>query len=113
LIPAGSKILELEDLKLQPFDPVALSYKWEHPDPGMDELCADLQKLISRGDRLHMNRQQLFAMIWERAFGESGDFRESSCCSPVPHLTEAWYCCAEPVPTQEEDAPEEDSFSLV
>ncbi len=113
LIPAGSKILELEDLTLQPFDPVALSYKWEHPDPGMDELCVDLQKLISQGDRLHMNRRQIFAMIWERAFGGSVEFDELSCCSavphnPVPHMTEAWYCCAEPVET-----PEEDSFSLV
>ncbi len=34
LIPAGSKLLELEALHVEPFDPAALSYRWQHPDPG-------------------------------------------------------------------------------
>ena len=89
------------------FDPAALSYRWRHPDPQMDELCADLQKLVALGDRLGASRGDLFGMIWERAFGTKTDF-EIERRSPVPHLTEAWYCCAEPVLQ-----PDEDPFAVV
>ena len=103
LIPAGSKLLELEELKLDPFDPAALSYRWQHPDPEMDLLCVDLQKLVGLGDQLGVSRAELFAMIWERAFGAKPDFA-MDIRTAVPHLTEAWYCCAEP---------EEDQFAVV
>ncbi len=103
LIPAGSKLLELKELKLDPFDPAALSYRWQHPDPEMDLLCADVQKLVGLGDRLGVSRTELFAMIWERAFGAKPDFEIES-RPAVPHLTEAWYCCAEP---------DEDQFAVV
>ena len=107
LIPAGSKILELDDLKTEGFDGAKLAYQWKHPDPEMDALCADLQKLVSRGEKAGLERRQVFANIWERAFGTSADFAQLSCCS-LPRMTEAWYCCAEPV-----ESPEEDSFVLV
>lgn len=103
LIPAGSKLLELADLHTEAFDPAALSYGWLHPDPEMDLLCSDLQKLVGLGDRLGVSRPELFAMIWERAFGAKPDF-ETKMRPAVPHLTEAWYCCAEP---------EEDPFTRV
>ena len=74
LIPAGSKLLELEDLRVEPFDPAALSYGWRHPDPEMDQLCGDLQKLVGAGERLGASRAELFGMIWERAFGAKADF---------------------------------------
>jgi len=91
LIPAGSKLLELEEMNAGPFDAAALSYRWKHPDPEMDRLCADLQKLIGRGG----SRRELFASIWERAFGERAELPAEG--SPIPHMTEAWYCCAEPL----------------
>jgi radical SAM superfamily enzyme YgiQ (UPF0313 family) len=103
LIPAGSKLLELEDLRVEAFDPAALSYRWRHPDPEMDRLCADLQRLVGQGERIGASRGELFAMIWERAFGAKADF-EIAKRAAVPHLTEAWYCCAEP---------EEDPFVVV
>jgi hypothetical protein len=59
--------------------------------------------LVGLGDRLGVSRSELFAMIWERAFGAKPDFAVEH-RSPVPHLTEAWYCCAEP---------EEDPFTRV
>jgi radical SAM superfamily enzyme YgiQ (UPF0313 family) len=103
LIPAGSKLLELDDLHVEPFDPAALSFRWKHPDPEMDLLCSDLQKTVALGDRLQCSRAQIFGMIWERAFGTPPDF-ELKTSEAVPHLTEAWYCCAEP---------EEDPFTVV
>lgn len=103
LIPGGSKLLELEDLQVEPFDPAALSYRWRHADPEMDRLCADLQKLVGLGDRLKLSRGELFTMIWERASGEKADFQIGQSAA-IPRLTEAWYCCAEP---------EEDPFALM
>jgi radical SAM superfamily enzyme YgiQ (UPF0313 family) len=91
LIPSGSKLLELEELTVELFDPAALSYRWRHPDPEMDRLCADLQKLVGRG----ASRTETFSLIWERAFGTKADLAGES--PAIPHLTEAWYCCAEPL----------------
>jgi len=103
LIPAGSKLLELEELHAGAFDPAALSYRWQHPDPEMDRMCSDLQKLVGMGDRLGASRPRIFGTIWERAFGEPADF-ETGTGASLPRLTEAWYCCAEP---------EEDPFTVV
>jgi hypothetical protein len=103
LIPGGSKLLELKELRVDPFDPALLSWRWQHPDPEMDLLCADLQKLVGLGDQLGLSRGEFFAMIWERAFGAKPDFNPEN-RTAVPHLTEAWYCCAEP---------EEDHFAVV
>jgi radical SAM superfamily enzyme YgiQ (UPF0313 family) len=93
LIPAGSKLLEIEDLRVEGFDPAALSWKWTHPDPEMDLLCADLQKLAATP----RPRAEIFAAMWERAFGAGADHLPAS-GEPLPRMTEAWYCCAEPEP---------------
>ncbi|MGD1073592.1 MAG: CUAEP/CCAEP-tail radical SAM protein [Bryobacteraceae bacterium] len=86
LIPEGSKLLELPDLKVGPFDKAALSYRWKHPDPAMDILAADLQKLIRR-----VGRKEAFPLIWQRAFGELPDFHLPARAT-IPYLTEPWYC---------------------
>jgi hypothetical protein len=91
LIPAESKLLELDDLTIGPFNSEALIYPWKHPDPEMDRLCADLQKLIRAGDRLGLSRAEIFGAIWERAFGEFPDFHLADRAT-VPYLTEPWYC---------------------
>ena len=70
LIPAGSRLLELEDLTTGPFDPVALSWRWTHPDPEMDRLCRDLQQLIRTADKKALSRPETFRLIWERATDE-------------------------------------------
>jgi radical SAM superfamily enzyme YgiQ (UPF0313 family) len=91
LIPAGSKLLELADLAVGPFDPAALSYRWIHPDPEMDLLCADLQKLIRAGDGRGASRNEMFSAIWHRAFGEFPDFHLADRVT-IPYMTEPWYC---------------------
>ena len=51
LIPASSKLLELDDLPAGPFDAAALSYRWVHRDPEMDvPAMRDLQR-INQGGR--------------------------------------------------------------
>jgi len=94
LIPAGSKLLELPDLVAGPFDAAALSYRWDHPDPEMDTLCADLQKIAGGCG----SRTEIFGRIWERAFGVKAELANES--PAIPRMTENWYCCAEPLETQ-------------
>jgi len=91
LIPAGSKLLELNDLKAGAFDAAALSYRWTHPDPEMDRLCSDLLKTVRAADKRGASRTETFGLIWERAFGELPDFMLAARVT-VPYLTEPWYC---------------------
>ncbi len=91
LIPAGSRLLELTDLGAGEFDARALSYRWAHPDPALDLLCADLQRLIQGADRRGAGRHEIFRLIWQRALGEFPDFMLADRAT-VPYLTEPWYC---------------------
>jgi hypothetical protein len=91
LLPAGSKLLECEDLGPVHFDPAALQYRWEHSDPAIDKLCADLQNLIRAADKRGAARHRIFGEIWQRAFGEPPDFHLAARAT-VPYLNEPWYC---------------------
>ena len=95
LIPAGSRLLELPDIRelVGPFDPKSLVYPWKHPDPEMDGLCADLQRLIRAEDRRKSPRAEVFRSIWEtaadRPLPENFDLLPRAA---VPYLNEPWYC---------------------
>jgi hypothetical protein len=92
LIPAGSRLLDLPEIReLAPFDPAALSYKWRHSDPSLDELCADLQRLIQREERKKATRLEIFSKIWELANGQPPDLHLASRAT-IPYLNEPWYC---------------------
>ena len=93
LIPAGSRLLELPEIReiAGPFDPAALSYKWRHSDPKLDQLCADLQRLIQREERRKATRSEIFAGIWELANGHPPDLHLGSRAT-IPYLNEPWYC---------------------
>lgn len=99
LIPAGSRLLELPELraKLGDFDSAALSYQWRHEDPAVDELCSQIQRLVQRD----ASRRAVFAQIWELAHDRPlpSSF-ELGARGAVPHLSEGWYCCAEPTADQ-------------
>jgi radical SAM superfamily enzyme YgiQ (UPF0313 family) len=95
LIPAGSRLLELQEVRemVGPFDANALVYPWRHPDPSMDRLCADLQQLIRAEERRRSSRRQIFRRIWElaadRPLPENFDLMPRAA---VPYLNEPWYC---------------------
>jgi len=103
LIPAGSRLLELPEMqeKLGEFDSSALSYQWRHDDPEVDQLCSEIQLLIQKEERQKSSRRTTFARIWELAHdGPLPEGFHSESSSAVPHLSEAWYCCAEPTSEQ-------------
>ena len=103
LIPAGSRLLELSDVRqlVEPFDEAALVYPWHHPDPCVDALCDEVQELVHSADRLKWPRTKAFARIWSAACVAAGALPaiEQLWRSPVlvsraaiPYLNEPWYC---------------------
>jgi radical SAM superfamily enzyme YgiQ (UPF0313 family) len=110
LIPAGSRLLELDEIRetVGPFDAAALIYPWRHADPRMDLLPGRVQELAAEGDKLKRSRAETFARIW-RAASQLDDAKDAaalwqipafSSSGPIPHFTEPWYCCAEPTADQ-------------
>jgi len=89
LIPAGSRLLELPDIRgiIGPFDREALSYRWQHCDSTIDELCKNLRTQIRR----KATRTEIFQGIWELAHGSRPDFHLASRAT-IPYLNEPWYC---------------------
>jgi radical SAM superfamily enzyme YgiQ (UPF0313 family) len=108
LIPAGSRLLELPDVRAMvgPFDSAALVFPWKHEDPRVDALCREISELVQRGEKLKLSRTQIFSHIRRAAraasgMGENAGIPPSqSKGTPVPFLDEPWYCCAEPMNDQ-------------
>jgi radical SAM superfamily enzyme YgiQ (UPF0313 family) len=108
LIPAGSRLLELDDLRnaIGPFDSSGLAYPWKHADARMDTLSVRVQELANAGDRLKLSRTDTFVRIWRAAGELAGENRAPGDAVPkpslrtIPHFTEPWYCCAEPTQDQ-------------
>jgi radical SAM superfamily enzyme YgiQ (UPF0313 family) len=109
LIPAGSRILELDDVHafLRDFDPKALAYPWSNPDPRVDRLHEIVVDIVKTGQSAGHDRREIFTQVWRAAFnllgnGESAgpDLHRLPPLTTVPQLTEPWYCCAEPTDEQ-------------
>lgn len=94
LIPRQSHLLELADLQqwLEPFDPEALLYRWRHPDPRMDPLAHAVFSAVVREQRAGTLRRELFAKVWELAFGRMPENFDLMPRATVPYLDEPWYC---------------------
>ena len=114
LVTAESALLELADLRaaLQPFDAASLTWPWRHDDARVDALQRDVMTTVAT--MAQRPRAEAFGMIAALARERAGMTTRSApvmatadaaacasaCCGAaagVPHLTEAWYCCAEPV----------------
>lgn len=103
LVTSGSHLLELADIRgtVDAFDPGSLTWPWRHQDARVDALQEDVMKTV--GASLGSTRGDTFDAIAALA-REQGGARASSPRArrrgPVPVLSEAWYCCAEPSPDQ-------------
>jgi len=98
LIPRGSRLLELEDVRrlVGPFDPATLTYRWTHPDPRVDALQTEVMEIV--GMRLTADRQAVFEEVTALAHDRAGVPRRRADSRPVrhratvPYLNEPWYC---------------------
>ncbi|HWF14267.1 MAG TPA: CUAEP/CCAEP-tail radical SAM protein [Candidatus Acidoferrales bacterium] len=109
LIPAGSRLLELAEVKaiIDPFDSSALVFPWTHADARMDALAREISQIVQRGDGLKLSRTEIFSHIRRAAQAASGNRTPvvgaaslAVKSAPVPYLDEPWYCCAEPMDAQ-------------
>jgi len=105
LVPAGSHLLRIpgfED-RLMPFDPALLGYPWAHSDRRVDELQRNLQAYVASAAEENLPRRDVFAAVWHMAHeaaGRDAPILAAELGAPIPHLSEPWYCCAEPTNQQ-------------
>ncbi|UCF67804.1 MAG: radical SAM protein [Acidobacteriota bacterium] len=116
LIPAGSRLLELAELRalIGPFDRRALVYPWFHPEPEVDQLQRAVEQTVREATSSRLGRVQTFVQVARLAESalEARRQRPSSpkaissaagvssltigtqapLRAPVPYLTEPWYC---------------------
>jgi len=105
LIPEGSRMLELNDIRtgVGPFDAESLVYPWSNADTRLDALSTRVQDIAARADAAKWPRSKTFAAIWAAAHEATGLQIPELAPAPtkgVPFLSEPWYCCAEPTKDQ-------------
>jgi len=106
LVVEGSRLLELDDIRrtVDAYSPASLTYPWRHTDPAVDALQHRIERLV--GKQIGADRVELFGQIWEDAHATAGipaPPRRDTGTWPrasIPHLSEPWYCCAEPTAEQ-------------
>jgi radical SAM superfamily enzyme YgiQ (UPF0313 family) len=100
LIPPGSRLLELEEVRgmVSPFDAKALIYPWENRNAAIDRLCEDLQEIVASSEKLKRGRTATFEKMWQtanHAANRECEKREQPLLpsrATVPYLNEPWYC---------------------
>jgi radical SAM superfamily enzyme YgiQ (UPF0313 family) len=96
LIPQGSRMLELPDVRARivRFDAAALAHVWTHADPAVDALQREIEQLVGR--RVTAPRDEVFARVWEIAHAAAAlapaARRPLLSRAAVPYLDEPWYC---------------------
>ena len=96
LIPQGSRMLELEDVRARiiRFDPRSLTHVWRHADPRVDALQQEIEQLV--GQRLTAPRGDVFLRVRELAYAAAGMPAPNTppllARAAVPYLDEPWYC---------------------
>ena len=105
LIPQGSELLKLPGFiqRVGAFDAKLLGYPWQHPDPRVDALQRDVMAWVADAEGRNLARRAIFARIWELAHAAAGrppTPLPAQLGQPIPHLSEPWYCCAEPTEQQ-------------
>lgn len=102
LIPAGSRLLELEDVRtlVGDFDREKLAYPWQHSDPRVDELQRQVEAVVELIGKHDVPRGEVFAAVRDvvrdfvREFEPQGEWKAAPlpARATIPYLTEPWYC---------------------
>lgn len=106
LIPEGSHLFRIPGFaeQVQPFNPQMLGYPWVHEDSRVDALQARVQAIAEEADRAGLDRFEAFHRMWVAAHEALGEtppvLSRADQGEPIPAMSEAWYCCAEPTEQQ-------------
>lgn len=91
LIPAGSRLLELDDVRfvIQGYDEPGLMHRWAHRDPAVDALAQSAMRVVEDGG----TRRESFRKLWNLSELERlpDDF-DLVPRAAIPYLDEPWYC---------------------
>jgi len=103
LIPAGSRLLELEEVRqiAGELDPVMLSHPWRNDDARVDTLQRDIEALVEQVGE-DADRRTVFLRAWELVQSALGrpelpippipPVPPSRPRATIPYLSEPWYC---------------------
>jgi len=110
LVPAGSLLLDSPSMAphLGPYRDDQLGYEWTSSDPRADELQRRIAAVVERaatdgrpvGDTFDEVRGLVRAEAGLEPCRRSTDTDGAVTPEARPHLTEAWFCCAEPTEMQ-------------
>ncbi len=110
LVPEGSLLLDLPDMQphLDHYDAEGLTWRWSAADPEADRLQAELAALVEQGLAADASTLELYGAVRERVAHAAGrpeaaavpEAARAGAERPRPHLTEPWFCCAEPTDMQ-------------
>ena len=96
LVPPGSWLEEHPDMLPHrgELDEAAFTYRWEHPDPKMDQLHKDVSRLVEKDADAGEDPATTFYRIMDLAHGRE----PATVCSlapdreRAPRMTETWFC---------------------
>ena len=102
LVTADSPLLELSEIRdrLTAFDAGSLTWPWTHADRRVDALQVEVMRIVKAS--AGRTRSEAFAAISAAACRHAGHPERIGPArqrSPVPYVSEPWYCCAEPMET--------------
>ncbi len=100
LVPPGSALLDRPESAewLGDLDEAAYTYRWENPDPRVDELQRAVSREVERAERDGRESRETFGQIKQLAWGLAGlappsvDLRPTRAWRRPPRLTESWFC---------------------
>jgi radical SAM superfamily enzyme YgiQ (UPF0313 family) len=97
LVPPGSYLAERPAMQpyLGPLDQAAFSYRWDHPDPGMDRLQKAVSKLVESDATAGADPADTFYRVHELAAGRKPNgvpHRLPRDRVRAPRLSEPWFC---------------------
>lgn len=102
LVPAGSRLLELEEIRsrIGPFDAAGLVYPWHHADPRVDGLQREIESVVKGAHAQRLLRGETFSLVREAAADALGPANTNPrppdrilpARATIPYLTEPWYC---------------------
>ncbi|HMQ29550.1 MAG TPA: CUAEP/CCAEP-tail radical SAM protein [Chloroflexaceae bacterium] len=99
LIPAGSRLLELDEVRALagPFDRAALAHPWRHPDPAVDRLQRAAMRLAQGSGPRGESRETFFTRLLalaEEHLGAAPPVAPEHLVPrpPIPSMSEPWYC---------------------
>ena len=102
LVTAESPLLHLPGIqeRVTEFEPASLTWPWRHEDHRVDDLQAAVMRIVKSTSGA--TRGETFDAISRLAREQAGlpiGTRRPTSVTPVPVVSEPWYCCAEPMET--------------